>query len=247
MFMTVRASEGCTALLYGVLLCSFMTATTDKPNMTALLSAVDTLPTEFFTAYRGGYPDEIGLALVDAVYSIQASYDSEHPGKGVLNRVKQFRSVHPNAVDDLRVLAALDEHAIQGVMGEGKTSQRSKSGAVLDAASALTELEPPIVHAADFTTERLEAARRAYTRVHGLGNVTFTYFAMHLGVPGVKADSLLTRFVARHAYGDEALKPGPDQVTALVSQAYEARPQSAETLTHFEHAIWRAESRGDAS
>ncbi|MCH8560294.1 hypothetical protein [Nesterenkonia sp. DZ6] len=224
-----------------------MTATTDKPNMTALLSAIDSLPKEFFTAYRGGYPNSIGLALVDAVHSIQASYDSAHPGKGVLNRVKQFRSDHPNAVDDLRVLAALDEHAIQKVMGEGKTSQRSKSGAVLDAARAFTALEPPIVRAADFTPERSEDARRAYTRVHGLGKVTFTYFAMHLGVPGVKADSLLTRFVARHAYGDESLKPGSDQVVALVNQAYESRPQIAETLTHFEHALWRAESKGNAN
>lgn len=224
-----------------------MTATADKPNMTALLSAIDSLPQDFFTAYRGGYPNSIGLALVDAVHSIQASYDSEHPGKGVLNRVKQFRSDHPNAVDDLRVLAALDEHAIQKVMGEGMTSQRTKSGAVLDAARALTALEPPIVRAADFTAERREDARRAYTRVHGLGKVTFTYFTMHLGVPGVKADSLLTRFVARHAYGDESLKLGSDHVVALVNQAYESRPQIAETLTHFEHALWRAESKGNAN
>lgn len=221
-----------------------MIAATDKPNMTALLSAIDSLPQEFFTAYRGGYPDEIGLALVDDVHSIQASYDSEHPGKGVLNRVKQFRSDHPNAVDDLRVLAALDEQAIQRVMGEGKTSQRTKSGAVLDAARALTALKPPIVRAADFTAERREDARRAYTRVHGLGKVTFTYFAMHLGVPGVKADSLLTRFVARHAYGNASLKLGSDHVVALVNQAYESRPLIAETLTHFEHALWRAESKG---
>lgn len=224
-----------------------MTATTEKPNMTALLSAVDSLPLEFFTAYRGGYPNSIGLALVDAVYSIQASYDSEHPGKGVLNRVKQFRSDHSNAVDDLRVLADLDEHAIQKVMGEGKTSQRTKSGAVLEAARALTALDPPIIQAADFTAERRGDARRAYTRVHGLGKVTFTYFTMHLGVPGVKADSLLTRFVARHAYGDESLKLGSDHVVALVNQAYESRPQIAETVTHFEHALWRAESQGDAN
>ncbi|MBE1514285.1 hypothetical protein [Nesterenkonia halotolerans] len=224
-----------------------MTATTEKPNMTALLSAVDSLPLEFFTAYRGGYPNSIGLALVDAVYSIQASYDSEHSGKGVLNRVKQFRSDHSNAVDDLCVLADLDEDAIQKVMGEGKTSQRTKSGAVLEAARALAALEPPIVRAADFTAERREDARGAYTRVHGLGKVTFTYFTMHLGVPGVKADSLLTRFVARHAYGDKSLKLSSDHVVALVNQAYESRPQIAETVTHFEHALWRAESKGDAN
>ncbi|WP_218221842.1 hypothetical protein [Nesterenkonia sp. Act20] len=224
-----------------------MTATIGKPNMTALLSAIDSLPQEFFTAYRGGYPYSIGLALVDAVHSIRASYDSEHPGRGVLNRVMQFRSDHPDAVDDLRVLAALDEHAIQKVMGEGKTSQRTKSGAVLDAARALTALDPPIVRAADFTAGRREDARRAYTGVHGLGKVTFTYFAMHLGVPGVKADSLLTRFVARHAYGDESLKSASNQVVALVNQAYESRPQIAETLTHFEHALWRAESKGNAN
>lgn len=224
-----------------------MNAPSKKPDFPAFLAAIDALPKELFTAYRGGWPHSIGVALVDAIYSIQASYDSKNPGKGVLNRVKQFRSDHPAAVDDLRALAALEEGTIRKVMGDGKTSQRTKSGAVREAAQALTTLHPPIVHAGDFTAERLDDAREAYTHVHGLGKVTFEYFAMHLGIPGVKADSLLTRFVARHAYQDESLKLRSHQVIDLVTRAFEMCSHGAETVTHFEHALWRAESRGTAN
>lgn len=140
-----------------------MNALAQAPNMTALLATVDALHDEFFTVYRGGWQDQIGVALVDAVHFIQVPYDSEHSERGVLNRVKRLKA-KPDAADDLSVLDNLEEDAIQTVIGEGKTSQRTKSGAVQDAPRAMVALEPATVQAADVASERRETARRVYTR-----------------------------------------------------------------------------------
>jgi hypothetical protein len=49
---------------------------------------------------------------------------------------------------------------------------------------------------------------RAYRSVHGLGKVTWIYFGMNLGRPGVKADTWITRIVeqalGRRASTDES-------------------------------------------
>ncbi len=38
-------------------------------------------------------------------------------------------------------------------------------------------------------------AKRVYTGVQGLGYVTFEYFTMLLGIPGVKVDIMIKRFI----------------------------------------------------
>ncbi len=210
--------------------------------MDALLDAIAELDDEFFQAYRGGWPGEISVALVDAVYSIQATYDSEHPERGVLNRVKDLKARHSEVANDLAALIDLGEERLRGIMGNGKTSQRYKSECVIEAAHNFMALDPSVRSSAEFTTERLDELQGAYVQVHGLGRVTFDYFVMNLGVPGIKADTLLTRFVARHAYDDETRKMPTNEVVSLVNAAWQANPRGAESLSHFEHALWLAES-----
>lgn len=176
------------------------------------------------------------------MYSIQAIYDSEHEDRGVLNRVRNLRNKHSEVKNDLRALVALGEEELRKIMGDGKTSQRYKSECIVEAAQKLLHLEPAVRHAEDFSTERLAELQGAYVGVHGLGRVTFDYFVMNLGVPGIKADTLLTRFVARHAYGDENLKLATSEVVDLVTKAWEADSRGADNLSHFEHALWLAES-----
>lgn len=219
-----------------------MTETVVEPNVDALLKAIAELDDEFFQAYRGGWPGQVSVALVDAVYSIQATYDSEHPERGVLNRVKKLRSQRPEVEDDLGALINLGEERLRDIMGNGKTSQRYKSECVIEAAHNFVALDPSVRSSADFTTERLGELQAAYVQVRGLGRVTFDYFVMNLGVPGIKADTLLTRFVARHAYGDENRKISTNEVVALVTKAWETDSRGAENLSHFEHALWLAES-----
>lgn len=219
-----------------------MTKITAQPDVNALVKTIAQLDNELFHAYRGGWPNDVGAALVDAVYSIQAQYDSDHPDRGVLNRVKKLRAEHPAVTDDLSALVALGESDLKAIMGDGRTAQRYKSECVIEAAERFLALEPPVKSSTDFTTERVKELKQAYTSVRGLGHVTFDYLAMHLGVPGVKADTLLTRFVARYAYGDEKRKLSSQEVIELVKCAWEVDQRGAENITHFEHALWRAES-----
>lgn len=221
---------------------SAMTENTVTPDLNALVEAISQLDDELFQAYRGGWPNDLGAALVDAVYSIRAKYDSDHPDHGVLNRLQKLRAEHPAVTNDLAALVALGESELRAIMGDGKTAQRYKSECVIEAAERFLALDPAVKTSADFTTGRIDALKRAYTSVRGLGHVTFDYLVMHLGVPGVKADTLLTRFVARYAYGDETRKLSTQEVIALVERAWEENNRGAANITHFEHALWRAES-----
>lgn len=82
-------------------------------QLDAVIAATRHTPESNFTAYRGGYPQEISTALIDAVFSIQAQYDSATPGKGVRNRVQAFRSANPSAINNLSALIDLGtEHVV---------------------------------------------------------------------------------------------------------------------------------------
>ncbi|MGO1629791.1 MAG: hypothetical protein ACTHX2_13345 [Microbacterium sp.] len=125
-------------------------------------------------------------------------------------------------------------------MGRGVTGSQTKAACVIEAAEALLALEPSIVTADDLLSADPYAVKKAYTGVDGLGWVTCEYFQMLLGKPGVKADRMIVRFV------NAALtKAGLDEVGAreardLVMQSHETDSRGAESLTHYEHAIWRA-------
>ncbi|MGV0383535.1 hypothetical protein ACUY2T_02060 [Corynebacterium sp. 22_2729] len=94
--------------------------TITSAQLDAVIAATRHIPESNFTAYRGGYPQEISTALIDAVFSIQAQYDSATPGKGVGNRVQAFRSANPSAINNLSALIDLGtEHVVQ-MMGKGK-------------------------------------------------------------------------------------------------------------------------------
>lgn len=131
-------------------------------------------------------------------------------------------------------------------MGYGKTGVTLRSEAVLEVADAMVHLNPAIVEARDFTGSRLADVRRAFAGVQGLGKVALTYFATNLGVAGVHVDSQLTRFVARYAYGDHARRLSTPHVVQLVTTAYRSNHRGAESVSHYEHALWLGERRGHA-
>lgn len=191
-----------------------------------------------FSAYRGGWPNQIGAALVDAVFSMRATYDSRKPGVGVLGRVRAFCETFPEAADDLGALAALDEADLRRVMGNAKTAQRYKSVCVIEAAGALARLDPRVMTSADVAGRDAKEMDRAYTSVRGLGWVTAEYFRMLLGVPGAKADVMVRRF-ANAALAAEAF-PHVDARDAreLIIRSHREDPRGV-GLTAYEHAIWR--------
>lgn len=223
-----------------------MTTQDYRADETALLRAIDQLPNELFTAYRGGWPDGISLALIDAVYSLHPSYEADHPQRGITSRIFQFVHQYPAAEDSLGSLVQLDEADIRQTMGYAKTGVKLRSEAILDAARGMLGLSQPIVEAGDLTTARLKDVRRVFDAVQGLGRVAFTYFVTNLGVAGALAGPMLTRFVARHATGDQNARLPTAQVVWLVERAYRRNHRGCESVSHFEYALWLAERRRHA-
>lgn len=214
--------------------------TTTSAQVDAVIAATRHIPEVNFTAYRGGYPQEISTALIDAVFSIQAQYDSATPGKGVRNRVQAFRSENPGVINDLSALGDLGAERVVQIMGEGKTGRRLKAGAVLEAAAGYVAIG--VNSADDFRGLDLATAKRVYTGVQGLGYVTFEYFTMLLGIPGVKADVMIKRFITE-ALSTAGLESVDGQTARqLVAEAHTATGLG-EDLTYFEHAIWLSQSR----
>lgn len=204
-------------------------------ELETLLGAVDKVQEHYFSEYPGGWGGQISTALVDAVFSIRARYWAKDPEKGVIGRLRRFRCLHPKAQDDLSLLVDVGPDELREIMGNTRTFTRHKSEAVMDAAERF--LAAGVVHAEDFLSIDPRQMKRVYTSVPGLGWVTFEYFSMLLGRPGVKADSMITRFVSQALGGDVT----PQKARMLIGAAYE-RVDKGESLTHFEHGIWKYQS-----
>lgn len=202
----------------------------------AVIKAVEDIDETHFSTWPDGWPNQIGMALIDAVYSIQANYHAKDPAKGVLNRARAFRESYPDAATDLEQLQALGEEPIRVVMGNGKSAGRYKSVCVVEAAQNFLSLDPPVKRANQLDTRDF-GHKRAYTAVKGLGWVTYEYFTMLLGKPGVKADTMICRFVDT-ALVKEGLSPVASHTARQLVQAAQVAAYPHIELHHFDHAIW---------
>ncbi|MFB0836062.1 hypothetical protein ACX8Z9_13345 [Arthrobacter halodurans] len=207
----------------------------DTQHLDAIVAEAQSLDPEHFSAWRGGWTNDIELALLDAVLSIQARYETKN-GKGVLSKVQAYRAHRGGRADDLRELARTDEADLLAIVGRQVTGGRTKASAAIEAARNLAELG--VHHAADFAPDSAEH-RSAYTRVTGLGPVTYAYLRMLLGHPDVKADTWVNRFTHR-VTGDDTLSP--DHVRRLVTAAAAMLPGDV-SATVLDHAIWRSEAQ----
>ncbi|MGO4298503.1 hypothetical protein [Glutamicibacter sp. MCAF14] len=206
-------------------------------------SDVAKLTDEQLTAYAGGWSNHLPMAILDAIYSIQTRYTTKH-GKGLLPRLKTFKETHPEAAQDLRELLKLSTADIEAILGRGKTSGTSKAQAALQVAKNLTELAPPVYTAQDFNYVNAEH-ERAYSSVHGLGNVTYRYLSMLLGHGDVKPDTWIIRAVQRVADTHQLdLRITSDLARHIVTETHKATG-CGETVTHLDHAIWLNERTSD--
>lgn len=203
----------------------------------AIVAEANSIDTAHFSSWRGGWPNDIELALLDAVLSIRARYETKN-GKGVMPKVLAYRELRNGSADDLRHLAKYDEEELLELVGRQVTGGRTKARCLIEAAQNFVEVG--VIHASDFDDQSPEH-RRAYTGVKGLGPVTFAYLRMLLGYPDVKADTWVNRFVHR-VTGDHKLSPAA--VRELVTQAASELPGDV-TATALDHAIWRSEAARD--
>lgn len=211
-----------------------------RPEENAVLEAVEALPPEKFVKATGGWISEISSALLDAVYSMRQNYGDGENGRGVLARVRAFRERYPEALDSLSSLQNLSEEDIREVMGNTKVPGKNgnhKSVAVLEAASAFCAIG---VDTAEDLLKDPAAAKAAYTGVRGLGWITYEYLLMLLGRPGVKADTMIQRFVNTALKQQGLASVGPEAAYELVKYAYENSDAAGDlSLSDFDHSIWR--------
>lgn len=205
---------------------------TAQSDIDLVLTAIGKrLPAEW-PQWGGGWPNEIEAALLDAVLSIRSRYGKK-PTTGVRGAVGRYREHRGAALDDLAALAAIEPVELQTVLrNRQKTGRVTKAEAIVNAAAAMAAIG--VVHAADLDPTS-EVHRSTYCSVRGLGPVTWRYFTMLLGTPGVKADTWIVRFVA-----DALSRPASSaEAEELVGAAADAREVDRIAL---DHAIWRSMS-----
>jgi hypothetical protein len=125
-----------------------------------------------------------------------------------------------------------------GIAVPNAKDQPTKAAAVYGIATTLVAFG--IDNAEDVRAKNKEAPKdlfRAITKERGVADTGATYFLMLLDVPGVKADVMIQRFVAR-ALGAETVEPL--YAKALVGAA---AAELGADLLRLDHALWNHESK----
>ncbi len=148
--------------------------------------------------WPGGYPGEVGSALIDAVFSIRARY-GKGPGVGVRAVVGRWRAHRGVPADGLLVLAQTPVGVVRRVLhNDGRVAGRSKVEVVVDAAQRLSSVG--LRRAGDF--DGSSAQRAAYVGTGGCGPVMWSYLGMLLGRQDAKPDTWIMRYVRLATGGD---------------------------------------------
>lgn len=194
-----------------------------------------------------GYRDGLALCVIDSVQSTGVTYSS------VVNVVESYRAYRraqggdPNADGVLELLATFD--ALDGPDGwsdkignRNRTSTRGgvlKAEAIRDAAAVLAaqgiETTAALREAAGDTT-RLAAVETAWRNVTGQrSGITWHYMQMLAGIPGVKPDRMICRFVA-----DSVGLPRRSVSTAFALEILTAAAaEMGMSPTDLDHAVWQ--------
>lgn len=203
-----------------------------------------------WSQWPGGWPDDIEAALVDAVFSARARYETK-AGRGIHSQVVRWRQSRSRGTFTLEALAKeistagpADWAAAFGNLQHSPRRRLSapggplKAATVLEAANALVAIG--VSRPSELTCKNLPRVKATLCSVSGVGYATANYFLMLLGRPGVKPDRMVHRFLAR-AIGQPVSNA---QADALVTAA----ARSLNVPTHeLDHAMWRYERAHQAS
>lgn len=197
-----------------------------------------------------GYHDGLALCIIDLIQSTGSHYTS------VLNVVGRYRRHRGGAATTdgtAELLATFD--ACGGVQGWASAIGNHKPASTRKGASlkaAVIQQVARNLHDDGVRTTndlrargtlgpgndaRRRATKKLWTSVEAQSSgITWNYALMLAGLPGVRADRMVTRFVSRALDGVEL---SPETAASLVREA--ARRMGV-PATDLDHAIWRTES-----
>jgi hypothetical protein len=196
--------------------------------------------------WKGGYPESLALCLVDSVQSTGVTYTSVG---NVLDRYRGYRRKQDGRPETDGTKELLKTYADLGgstgwagkIGNDNKTS--TKAGAPLKAeairlAAELLDREGITDTAklrAAVDSPKLKKVKPKWLRIPGQSSgITWRYMLMLAGVPGVKPDRMIVRFVAATL--------GLSSRRVKTDLAAEAILATAERLTmsptDLDHAIW---------
>ncbi len=222
----------------------------DDDALRAILAAVEILLPSPDRWETGGSYDAVGLAIIDAVWSIGVRYQS------VENVIARYRAArlaggddpeadHPGDVRRFIEACGGPEEFAQRVGNRQRTSTTSgilKAEAVLHEARILEEegVEVP----ADLTGAsqgRLDHLQGRWSTVAGQGSgVSWRAFSMLVGLPEVKPDRMVRRFAAAALGRPRETAVGVDEARVLLLGAAARLGVSPRAL---DNAIWAYQSR----
>ena len=189
-----------------------------------------------WATWPGGWPEEADTALIDAVYSARARYETVV--RPLITRYQSWDGRQPGG--DLRALIGVDRDALLAQLNNQQVvpggSGKLKVDAVIETAAGLVQEgfnTPDEIRSAAGNSPW--AIRSVMHRTNGIGVATSNYFLMLMGVDGVKADTMILGFVERALDRTVGQKEGE----TLVGQASERLSCSRIDL---DHAIWSHES-----
>lgn len=197
-----------------------------------------------------GYPDSLALCIIDSIYSTGAHYSS------VVNVVRRYKDdrraqggdANNDGVDEL--LANIATHGGPDKWASAIGNRRPTStapGAPLKA-DAIHQLATKLAGAGASTSAtfraavgngRLDELKHLWRSTPGQRTgITWEYALMLAGIPGVKADRMIVRYVAR-VLGRRESEVSPMEAAGLVRRL--AQKNSWDVI-RTDHAIWRFES-----
>lgn len=192
-----------------------------------------------------GYPDSLALCIIDSLYSTGSHYTS------VVNVVNKYREIHGNSDGAHDLLASIRtaggarawaEDVVNNVKpAHTKPNALLKAEVIEQAAKLMVDLEID-------TVESLKKAVEAYPQDNPVqagwkrlpsqsSGVTYNYLLLLAGLPSVKPDRMVLRFLA-DALGEEA-KLSTERAVDLITETAKALDVSPGAL---DHIAWRAAS-----
>ena len=198
-----------------------------------------------WTKWPGGWQGDIEAALIDAVFSARAVYRSKL-GRGISRNIADWQAGRTRSAFSLDTLIAeIDDVGVSAwanafgnlQLSPGRGTQAphgsSKAATIREAGEKLRKTGINV--ADDINADMTATVKTTLRSISGIGYATSNYFLMLLGVPGIKPDRMIHRFL-KDAAGHAFTNAYADQVLRAV--AAQLGVQGHE----LDHAIWRYES-----